>query len=74
MERYKLQLESIQAVCRQYEEDPNNFSRLLELIQKVGYCAEGAGCQFSCQQLSSKLCCLGPVFLLVLSAINSRSL
>jgi hypothetical protein len=51
MARYKSQLESIQAVCRQYEEDPNNFSRLLELIQKVGYCArEDKGPQHRRQQ------------------------
>ena len=36
VQRYSDQYASIQAVCNQYETDPANFSRLVELIQQVG--------------------------------------
>jgi hypothetical protein len=35
LQRYTAQYASIQAVCQQYEEDPSNFKRLVELIQQV---------------------------------------
>jgi hypothetical protein len=35
VQRYTAQYTSIQAVCTQYEEDPANFSRLVELIQQM---------------------------------------
>lgn len=36
MERYRGQYAAIQEVCKQYETDPANFGRLVELIQEVG--------------------------------------
>lgn len=42
MQRYKAQYAAIQAVCQQYETDPANFARLVELIQEVrGGCTAG---------------------------------
>ncbi|GAX80605.1 hypothetical protein CEUSTIGMA_g8040.t1 [Chlamydomonas eustigma] len=35
VQRYKLQHSSIQAVCKQYEDDPSNFKQLVDLIQKM---------------------------------------
>lgn len=35
MARYRAQFAALQQVCDQYENDPANFSRLVELIQEV---------------------------------------
>mmetsp|Transcript_12553 Transcript_12553/g.27080 ORF Transcript_12553/g.27080 Transcript_12553/m.27080 type:complete len:405 (+) Transcript_12553:117-1331(+) len=35
LQRYTAQYASIQAVCRQYEEEPGNFQKLVELIQQM---------------------------------------
>ena len=34
--RYAAQLESIQKVCKQYEDEPGDFGKLVDLIQEVG--------------------------------------
>jgi hypothetical protein len=37
LKRFEAQYASIQAVCRQYEDDPSNFQRLVDLIQEVNH-------------------------------------
>ena len=50
LQRYTAQYASIQAVCKQYEEDPSNFARLTDLIQQVSTaCLQGACCLNSCK-------------------------
>jgi len=46
--RLYMQYEAIQAVVRQYDEDPNDFAKLTDLIQEVR-------CMQCCLYASSKL-------------------
>ena len=36
LERYERQHQHIQDICHLYETDPNNFTRLVDLLQQVG--------------------------------------
>ena len=36
LERYERQHQHIRDICHLYETDPNNFTRLVDLLQQVG--------------------------------------